>query len=74
MKPPDRKLGDPFEPRMMLMSDGTLAMADGSSVQDYLRKVRRKWKVKGNVPVALISIQDLLRLENDALLARNYGG
>lgn len=72
MKPPDRKLGEPFEPRIILMPDGTLAMADGTSVQAYLRKVRRKWRVKGEVPVAIITLPNLLRLENDAFLARNY--
>lgn len=73
MKPPDRKLGEPFEPRIVLMRNGNLAMADGSDLQAYLKAVRRKWKVKGEVPVAIITIQDLLRLENDAFLARNYG-
>lgn len=73
MKPPDRKLGQPFEPRLVLMPDGTLAMADGSSVQAYLKAVRRRWKAKGKVPVAILTIQDLLRLENDAFLARNQG-
>ena len=73
MKPPNRKLGDPFEPRIVLMRNGNLVMADGSDLQAYLKAVRRKWKVKGKVPVAITPIQDLLRLENDAFLARNQG-
>jgi hypothetical protein len=73
MKPPNRKLGDPFEPRLVLMPDGTLAMADGSNVQAYLKAVRRKWKVKGKLPVSIAKIQDLLRLENDAFLGRIHG-
>jgi hypothetical protein len=73
MKPPNRKLGDPFKPRLILMPNGTLAMADGSDLQAYLKAVRRKWKVKGKVPVAITTLPDLLRLENDAFLARNQG-
>lgn len=73
MKPPNRKLGEPFEPRIILMRNGNLVMADGSDLQAYLKAVRRKWKVKGKVPVAIITLPNLLRLENDAFLARNHG-
>ena len=72
MKPPNRKLGDPFEPRIVLMRNGNLVMADGSDLQTYLKAVRRKWKVKGKVPLAIMPVTSLLRLENDALLARNW--
>jgi len=73
MKPPDRKLGEPFEPRIVLMRNGSLVMADGSDLQVYLKAVRRKWKVKGKVPVAIITLPDLMRLETDAFFARNQG-
>jgi len=72
MKPPTRKLGDPFESRIILMRNGNLVMSDGSDLQTYLKAVRRKWKVKGKVSIAIITVPSLLRLENDAILARNW--
>ena len=72
MKPPTRKLGDPFESRIVLMRNGSIVMADGSDLQSYLKAVRRKWKVKGKVPIAIMPVPSLIRLENDAILARNW--
>lgn len=57
----------------MLMPNGTLAMVDGSDLQAYLKAVRRKWRVSGKTPIAIVTIPSLLRLENDAILARNWG-
>lgn len=73
MKPPNRKLGEPFAPRLILKPNGTLAMADGSSVQDYLRRVRRKWRVRGDVQVTINILASQLIVEKDALLARGWG-
>lgn len=57
----------------MLLPNGKLAMADASDLQVYLKAVRRKWKVSGKTPIAIMTIPNLLRLENDAILARNWG-
>ena len=73
MKPPQRKLGEPFDPRIVLMRNGTLVMADGSDLQAYLKAVRRKWQVKGATPIAILPNPELLILENDAILARSWG-
>ena len=73
MKPPTRKLGEPFDPRIVLMPNGTLTMADGSDLQAYLKAVRRKWKVKGKVPVTINTMANQLKVESDALLARSWG-
>jgi len=79
MKPPDRKLGEPIPPRLVLGPYGTLRMADGSDPAIYLRAVRRKWIKEGRmrtgdaIPIAVCDLPSMERIENDALLARNWG-
>ena len=78
MKPPNRKLGEPIPARLILGPYGTLRMADGSDPAKYLRAVRRKWIKRGlmqtgdSVPIAIIDLKSMERIEGEALLARNW--
>jgi hypothetical protein len=74
MKPtPNRKLGDPIPPRLILTPQGTLKMVDGSDPADYLKAVRRMWKVRGNVEICVIRRVAMEDMERDAFLYRNRG-
>ena len=79
MKPPKRKLGEPIPPRLILGPYGCLRMADGSDPALYLRAVRRKWIKEGrmqtgdSIPIAIIDLASMERIEGDALLLRSCG-
>jgi len=70
---PNRKLGDPIPPRLILTPQGTLKMVDGSDPTDYLKAVRRMWKVRGNVEICVTRRKAIELLENEALLYRSHG-
>ena len=79
MKPVPRKLGDPIPVRLLLNSDGTLSMADGSDPAAYLKAVRRFWIKRGlaeaRTPVAVCISTNVAmeQIERDATLYRSYG-
>ena len=78
MKPPNRKLGEPIPPRLILGPYGVLRMADGSDPALYLRAVRRKWIKEGRmqtgepIAISIIDLPSMERIEGKALLARNW--
>jgi len=79
MNPPNRKLGEPIPPRLVLGPQGVLSMADGSDPRDYLQKVRSKWIKEGRmakgepIAISICDVANMERLEGSALLARNWG-
>ena len=79
MKPPNRKLGEPIPPRLILGPYGTLRMADGSNPSSYLQKVRRKWIKDGrmkkgeSIAITICDLPSMERIEGDALLLRSWG-
>lgn len=74
MKPtPNRKLGDPIPPRLILTPQGTLKMVDGSDPADYLKAVRKMWKVRGNVEICVTQRKAIEGLELQAFLHLNRG-
>lgn len=73
MNPTNRKLGEPIPVRLILTPQGTLKMHDGSDVSEYLKLVRRSWKVRGNLPVCITPRDSTEELEFQALMYRNRG-
>lgn len=74
MKAVRRKLGEPIPDRLILLPNGTLAMADGSDPAAYLRSVRRSlWKCRGPVAVVIQPKKHAETLEGEAWLLRNIG-
>ena len=79
MNPPNRKLGEPIPPRLVLGPQGVLRMADGSDPRDYLVKVRRKWVKEGRmakgepIAISICDVANMERLEGSALLAKSWG-
>lgn len=67
-----RKLGTTPHRRLLLRTDGTLAMSDGSDPAAYLKRWRRYQGMRGSAPVSMLPTDALERLEGDALLARNW--
>ncbi len=73
MKFTPRKLGEAIPARLILKPNGTLAMVDGSSPAEYLKSVRRAWKMRGNIEVVIGHREAIQRLEGEALMMRNWG-
>jgi hypothetical protein len=63
---PNRKLGDPIPPRLILTPQG-------SDPTDYPKAVRRMWKARGNVEICVTRRKAIELLETEALLYRNHG-
>ena len=69
MKPvPNRKLGDPIPPRLILTPQGTLKMVDGSDPADYLKAVFRSWGADGDIQVCICPREQTEHMEQQAFL------
>jgi hypothetical protein len=64
----------PFDPnRHLVIVDGQIKLSDGTSLRTYLSRWQKAAKVKDGTPVAMLPIEALETIANDAFLGRYRG-
>ncbi len=67
-----------IQERILLHSDGSLLMKDGSDVNEYLKEAYVKFsnhlKTDNAIPISIINTKELEVLYNESMLYRAWGG
>ena len=67
-----RKLGSPFDGNLIIDTDGSVKLKDGTQANEYLIDWMKHHEIKGPLIIAILPVTTLLSLESEALLYRSH--